>query len=227
MASVIDSFVIILIYGVVWYLASLILFWPILFITPFISAIYFVAMEGGDWHATLGKRVMSLYVSDAMGNGVTYSGAFLRVIGKMLTGFTLGLGYLTCFFNGNKQCLHDMIAKTFVLEGRAGSDGEPSIVCVSGPMAGFRCRVGDNGVAIGRDSLSCQVVLPNSQTNVSRVHCFVSYNPVSGMFVLSDRNSTSGTFLSNGRRIYYSQPAALRRGDRFYLATPENTFEVI
>jgi hypothetical protein len=83
-----------------------------------------------------------------------------------------------------------------------------------------------NGIVIGRDSVSCQVVLPANHANVSRTHCVVTYNPSSGMFVINDRKSSYGTFLANGTKIPYNQPTALRSGDRFYVATPDNMFEV-
>ena len=217
-------------------------------VSPVISWLYFILMEGGEWHATLGKKVMGLYVADSDGNGISYSTATLSMIGKILSGLILGIGYIMGFFNEQKQCLHDMIAKTYVLNGSpepvfknsnsAGYAGAnvnayaneyanvPELVAVNGPLAGMIYQVGESGVIIGRDSVSCQVVIPSSQANVSRVHCYITYNPMSGMFVLNDRNSTYGTFLSNGIKVEYSQPVALKRGDRFYIASPDNTFEV-
>lgn len=228
-ASIIDSVVIflgaLLLYGIAVIVPVLA---PVIVIlTPFMSAIYSVLMEGSSWHATVGKKMMGLYVADINGNGIHYSTAILRLIGKWLSGFILCVGYLMAFFNEQKQGLHDMIAKTYVLEGSLGKGVvRHELVGVTGPMAGMIYKVGEEGLVIGRDSVSCQVVLPSTQSNVSRIHCFVTYNPMSGMFVLNDRNSSQGTFLANGRRVPYAQPIALRSGDRFYLASPENTFEV-
>ena len=142
-------------------------------------------------------------------------------------------------FNNEKQCLHDMIAKTYILNGepsgvvRPGGGGGvvanadlPELVGITGPLAGMTYKMHKNGLVMGRDSVGCQVIIPSNQAKVSRVHCFVTFNASSGMFVLNDRNSTHGTFLADGTRVSYSQPMALKSGDRFYLATPENTFEV-
>ncbi len=223
-----------------------------LIIVPILGWLYPILMEGSGWHATFGKRMMGLYVAYSNGEGITYSTAILRSIGKMLSGLILGIGYLMGFFNEQKQCLHDMIAKTYVLNGKpqeANVNGNinagrgydyntnknikpvdystlPELIGIKGPLAGMIYQIGDNGLIIGRDSVSCQVVIPASQAKVSRVHCYLTFNKVSGMFVLSDRNSTHGTFLANGSRISYAQPVALKSGDRFYLSTPENTFEV-
>lgn len=207
-------------------------------IAPIGVWVYYILMEGGGWHATLGKRVMGLYVADDNGNGITYSIAILRLIGKMLCTLTLGIGYLMAFFNEQKQGLHDIIAKTYVLSEQPKPvyanrnvnanvySSLPELVGINGPLAGMIYQIGDNGLIIGRDSISCQVVVPDSQAKVSRIHCYVTYNPMSGMFVINDRNSTHGTYLANGNRVSYTQPVALKSGDRFYLATPDNTFEV-
>lgn len=254
-ASIIDSIVL----SIIGFLLGLTLSFVGVIIAPIITWLYYILMEGGSWHATLGKRVMGLYIADSNGNGITYSASILRLIGKMLSGLILGIGYLMAFFNDQKQGLHDMIAKTYVLNGQpqvAYANGNananrgyannnandyayanqnvnaneyerlPELVGINGPLAGMIYQISDNGLIMGRDSISCQVVVPASQAKVSRIHCYITFNPMSGMFVLNDRNSTHGTYLANGSRISYAQPVALKSGDRFYLATPENTFEV-
>ncbi len=253
-ASIIDSIIL----SAIGFVLGLTLSFIGVIIAPIISWLYWILMEGGSWHATVGKRVMGLYVADSNGNGITYSASILRLIGKFLSGLILGIGYLMAFFNEQKQGLHDMIAKTYVLNGQAeGSYSNnnanrgyannandyayanqnvnqnvndygnlPELIGINGPLAGMVYQISESGLIMGRDSISCQVVIPGSQAKVSRIHCYVTFNPMSGMFVLNDRNSTHGTYLANGRRISYAQPMALKSGDRFYLATPENTFEV-
>lgn len=253
-AAIIDSIIL----SIIGFILGFTLSFVGVIIAPIITWLYHILMEGGHWHATLGKRMMGLYVADSNGNGITYSTAILRLIGKMLSGLILGIGYLMGFFNEQKQCLHDMIAKTYVLNGQPQEtyangnanvnrdyannvndyehanqnmnvnnyEGLHEIIGINGPLAGMIYQIGDNGLIIGRDSISCQVVIPASQAKVSRIHCYVTFNPMSGMFILNDRNSTHGTYLVNGSRVSYSQPTALKSGDRFYLATPENTFEV-
>lgn len=108
----------------------------------------------------------------------------------------------------------------------ARNNYEPQIVGVTGAFAGVAFPVYPQGVLIGRDTLSCQIVIPANQINVSRTHCFVTFNPVSGMFVINDRNSSGGTFLENGMRVRYGQPTAIHSGERFYLTNTSNMFEV-
>ena len=212
--------------------------WVIGPISLLIAILYYVLGEGGSNHGTLGKTMMGLYVADESGRGISYSVAILRLIGKIFSGMILGIGYFMAFFSETKQGLHDIIAKTYVLSGpvqvtpaeRNANPGKYSsvseIIGVKGPLAGRVYKIGPNGVAIGRDSVSCQIVVPSSQKYVSRVHCFVSYNTISGMYILSDRKSTHGTYLANGSKVTYNQPVALSSGDTFYIGTPDNVFKV-
>ncbi|MCD7777186.1 MAG: FHA domain-containing protein, partial [Clostridiales bacterium] len=104
--------------------------------------------------------------------------------------------------------------------------GAPSLISVNGPLAGMIYVIPEGGLTIGRDALSCQVVLPSSQQNISRIHCLVTYNTMSKMFVINDRRSTYGTYLQNGTKVDPSRPTAVFSGTRFYLASRNNIFEV-
>ncbi len=257
-AFLFDGLILSVVYSIIFFAYASFMYWPFVYwynwyrwipfvaiVFPLIAFFYFIFMEGGGWHATLGKKIMGLYVGDEHGRGITYSVAILRYIGKFLSSLIFGIGYFMGFFDSKKQCLHDMLAKTYVYTeiprgypynptpvygavpvNDAYNVGTPQLIGVSGALAGVAYPVTSSGLLIGRDNVSCQVVIPASQTKVSRTHCYITYNPVSGMFVLNDRNSSGGTFLANGKRIYYGQPAALRRGDRFYLATTNVMFEV-
>jgi len=249
-AELIDSFLIGLISTVLTWLSFQVFGFSfaflnlVLYVIFFTRIIYYVAFEGSSMHATPGKRVMELYIVDHNGNGITYATSILRYIGKMISGAVAGLGYLLAVFSDDKQALHDMLAKTYVLSGtadnasynrrpyrgsaqrRSGNGSGREIVAVTGPLAGTVYSVDESGVVIGREAVSCNIVIPKSQGKVSRVHCYVTYNPMSGVFVLNDRNSSHGTYLANGKKVAPNVPAALNSGDRFYLSTPSNTFEV-
>ena len=50
--------------------------------------------------------------------------------------------------------------------------------------------------------------------------------PGEGVFVLTDLNSTYGTFLANGQRVVQGTPAKLPPKSAFYLGEAENTVYV-
>lgn len=66
---------------------------------------------------TLGKKVMGIKVVDAKGKTPGALTFFLReIVGKMVSGIILGIGYLMVLWDGKKQALHDKIASTYVVK---------------------------------------------------------------------------------------------------------------
>ena len=72
---------------------------------------FFVGKLGG----TPGKLAFWLRVIKANGENLTYGGALLRYLGKIVSSFTLNVGYLMIAFTKEKQGLHDMMCNTRVV----------------------------------------------------------------------------------------------------------------
>jgi uncharacterized RDD family membrane protein YckC len=92
------------------------------------SWIYFALSESSRWHATLGKRLLGLYVADAAGKPVDFWRASLRFCGgRLLAHVPLLGGYyfvLDCLFVGltpSKRAIHDMLSGCRVLRESAQS----------------------------------------------------------------------------------------------------------
>jgi uncharacterized RDD family membrane protein YckC len=81
-----------------------------------IQWLYHAYLESGGKQATWGKQALGLYVTDLMGNPITFGRASGRFFAKMVTGMIpLGIGYIMAGFTERKQALHDMIASCLVL----------------------------------------------------------------------------------------------------------------
>ncbi len=81
-----------------------------------ITWLYHAYFESSSWQATVGKRVMSLYVTDLSGQPISFLNATGRHFAKIITGLIpLFLGYIMAAFTERRQALHDMIAGTLVL----------------------------------------------------------------------------------------------------------------
>ena len=102
----------------------------------------------------------------------------------------------------------------------------PQIIGISGQYAGRSFPVAPQGLLIGKDPSSCDLILPDGPNGISRNHCKLQFNPQTQMFILYDLGSTYGTFLGNGARVPQGQPAALRVGDEFFLGSRANVFRV-
>jgi len=81
--------------------------------------LYFALMESSAQQATLGKRVLGLKVTDEAGQRINFGRASGRHWGKILSGIICNIGYIMAAFTERKQALHDLIAKTLVVRGRA------------------------------------------------------------------------------------------------------------
>jgi uncharacterized RDD family membrane protein YckC len=80
-----------------------------------VSAVYeavFVARLG----ATPGKMALSLKVVRPGGGPVSLGRAFGRYFAKVLSTFTLGIGYIIAGFDSEKRAMHDMICDTRVIQ---------------------------------------------------------------------------------------------------------------
>lgn len=78
---------------------------------------------------------------------------------------------------------------------------------------------------IGRDHKMCQLVYPESEKNISGVHCKIQ--EINGNICLIDLDSTNGTFFQDGTRLKPSMPRTMRSGQGFYLGSRENSFDLL
>lgn len=80
--------------------------------------LYFALFESSGWHATPGKRMLRIEVTDVNGVHLRFGRATLRFAGRLLSTAPLFLGFLLAAFTRNKQALHDLIASTLVIRTR-------------------------------------------------------------------------------------------------------------
>jgi len=78
--------------------------------------LYHALMESSEWQATVGKKVLSLVVTDMAGQRVSFARSTGRHFGKIITNMVPALiGYIMAGFTEKKQALHDMMAGCLVL----------------------------------------------------------------------------------------------------------------
>ncbi len=82
-----------------------------------VSWLYEAYFMSSNWQATLGKRAMSIYVTDVNGQPISFLHATGRHFAKIVSGLVpLALGFIMAGFTERRQALHDMIASTLVLQ---------------------------------------------------------------------------------------------------------------
>lgn len=81
-----------------------------------LSLAYYVGFESSSMQATLGKRAVGIKTVDLDGRRLSRGRAFGRWLASWLSYATFGVGYLMIAFTDRKRGLHDLIAKTQVVD---------------------------------------------------------------------------------------------------------------
>lgn len=81
--------------------------------------LYFAKLESSPNQATLGKRAMSIKVVGLDGKRISFGKASGRHFAKILSGLTMGVGFVMCAFTKRKQCLHDIASDCLVVRDHA------------------------------------------------------------------------------------------------------------
>ena len=76
--------------------------------------LYFAIQESSKQQATLGKRLIGIYVTGKDGSRLSFAQATIRYFSKYLSSIFF-IGFIMAAFTKNKQGLHDMIADTLVV----------------------------------------------------------------------------------------------------------------
>ena len=76
---------------------------------------YFTLLETSVWQGTIGKRLLKIKVTDMKGKRINFKRATIMFLSKILSAQLL-IGYIMILFTDNKQGLHDLIARTLVLQ---------------------------------------------------------------------------------------------------------------
>ena len=88
------------------------------------TLVYFAMQESGDEQATIGKRIMNLVVCDMNGEPISFLRALGRNFARIINMAILSLGYVTILFTKKQQGVHDMIARTLVVDGKEYYDDD-------------------------------------------------------------------------------------------------------
>jgi len=97
---------------------------------------------------------------------------------------------------------------------------------VSGAYAGKEFPVAGEPITLGRDPHFSQIVFDAQDSVVSKRHCIVRVDRVSGGMLVEDCGSTNGTFLENGERLRAGEPRLVRPYGSFYLGDRRHSFQV-
>jgi uncharacterized RDD family membrane protein YckC len=127
LASVIDHFFIFIIYSLIILTSYIFIEGKdqriMAFVTPLpliliFKLIYGSFAEASAGQATIGKRLVSIKVTDLEGSRISIGRSLVRNFSKILSVIPAFFGYLYSFLNKKNQCWHDVAANTLVIKDR-------------------------------------------------------------------------------------------------------------
>lgn len=86
--------------------------WIFVILLPWL---YYAIFESSYLKATPGKIVLGMVVVDFNEKRISFGVATIRYFGKFISSAIIGIGFLMVMFTQKKQALHDIIAKTVVI----------------------------------------------------------------------------------------------------------------
>ncbi|WP_293313362.1 RDD family protein [Pedobacter sp. UBA5917] len=84
----------------------------------FVKLIYGSIAEASKSQATIGKKFLSIKVTDLEGSRISFGVSLIRNFSKILSVIPVFFGYLYSFLNRKNQCWHDIAANTLVIKER-------------------------------------------------------------------------------------------------------------
>ncbi len=97
--------------------------WPGMLLGALLAWLYFAACESSPWQATIGKLALGIRVTNLEGRRISFPRALGRYGAKLISFMVLFIGVLMVAWTPRKQGLHDLMAGTLVVNGRAHGPG--------------------------------------------------------------------------------------------------------
>jgi len=81
-----------------------------------LNILYYSYFESTVKRATPGKQLIKIQVVNIHGQGLSLGEALMRNAGKIISQLILYIGFFMCLFTPEKQCLHDLFVKSYVIK---------------------------------------------------------------------------------------------------------------
>ena len=108
--------------------------------------------------------------------------------------------------------------------GGTASAKRPALISMSPQHNGMMLSLENRQIVAGRRG--CDIAFQDGTPGVSGKHCSVYWDSNSKDFVVTDLQSSFGTYLQNGQRLTPNMATHLKAGDSFYLGEPSNMLRV-
>jgi len=87
----------------------------------FLGILYYVIPTASKYQATLGKKIVGIYVINNDGTRISIANSIGRYFAYILSSITLLIGFMMAGWTKKKRALHDVVAGTYVVYGKPTS----------------------------------------------------------------------------------------------------------
>lgn len=178
----------------------------------------FYAVSIGEILPMLDRNNISYEVSDGTGGKGGNTALYAGVAAVVVVVIVIAVVVL-----GKKKKSAPAAAPGEKKEEPAAKQGSPVIRSMAPQHGGMVVQLHRQPVQVGRDSAVCRLVYQDGTPGVSSRHCQIYFDEGEQVFVVTDLNSTYGTFLADGQRIAPNAPMKLAAKSSIYLGETDNT----
>ncbi len=101
----------------------------------------------------------------------------------------------------------------------------PMVRSMAAQHSGASFAISGKVLTVGRDASVCNIVYKAGTPGVSGKHCTIEYRPQTNVFIVTDLNSSYGTFLMNGAKMEPNRHYSFNPGDSFYVGDKANVIQ--
>ncbi len=104
----------------------------------------------------------------------------------------------------------------------------PMVRSLAAQHNGASFALSNGPITVGRDASACKIVYQSGTPGISGKHCTIEYRPSQNVFIVTDLNSSYGSFLANGTKMEPNRHYSFNPGDSFFVGDKANElrFEV-
>ncbi len=104
----------------------------------------------------------------------------------------------------------------------------PMVRSLAAQHNGASFALSSGPITVGRDASACKIVYQAGTPGISGKHCTIEYRPSQNVFIVTDLNSSYGSFLANGTKMEPNRHYSFNPGDSFFVGDKANElrFEV-
>lgn len=126
-------------------------------------------------------------------------------------------------FYDNQNGFYDTATDVAPVTNKAGG----TIIGISGDYSGYPFPINPGEeIIIGRDPSVANIIIDGKYTTVSKKQCSISFDPINGLYTVTDFSSNNSTTVGEGNKLQPNMPIQLTGDTIITIGAGENSFRL-